>query len=79
MGGRLDYAAGHTMAALAYRAGKHIVDVFIRPADAHAKPRSGTREGYHYVCWLQGGMVIWAVSDMDQGELEKFVEAWKSV
>ena len=79
IGGRLDYTAGHTMAALAYRAGKHIVDVFIRPADANAKPRSGTREGYHYICWLQGGMVIWAVSDMDPAELEKFVQSWKSV
>ncbi|HKM63805.1 MAG TPA: zf-HC2 domain-containing protein [Acidisphaera sp.] len=77
LGGRLDYAAGHTMAALSYRAGKHIVDVFIRPADANATAREGTREGYHYICWLQGGMVLWAVSDMDPTELANFVQAWK--
>jgi len=78
LGGRLDYAAGHTMAVVSYRAGKHIVDVFIRPADPAAKARSGTMEGYHYICWLQGGMVLWAVSDMDPTELANFVQEWKS-
>jgi anti-sigma factor RsiW len=78
IGGRLDYASGHTMAALSYRAGKHIVDVFIRPADPNSQVRTGTREGYHYICWLQDGMVLWAVSDMDPTELTTFVQGWKS-
>jgi anti-sigma factor RsiW len=73
-GGRLDYLDGRTVAALVYRSGPHVINVFIWPA-AEAKaqgPVFSTRQGYQLARWAQGGMQAWAVSDLNAVELRRF-------
>jgi anti-sigma factor RsiW len=79
-GGRLDYLAGRTAAALVYRRGQHLIDVFAWP-DAGSMdrlPASGSRDGYNFLRWRADGMVFWAVSDLNSRELADFAQAWKT-
>jgi len=77
-GGRLDYAAGRPVAALVYQRDKHIIDLFIWPADAGpTPPESGQRQGYNFVHWSQDGMAFWAVSDLEANQLREFAETWR--
>ncbi len=73
-GGRLDYIDGHPVAAMVYRAGPHIVNLFVWPAadDKARAPRLLNRRGYNLVHWTEGGMQAWAVSDLNAAELEAF-------
>jgi anti-sigma factor RsiW len=73
-GGRLDYLDGRTVAALVYRSGPHVINLFVWPAsDAGAQaPVLSTRQGYQLVRWSQGGMQAWAVSDLNAAELQTF-------
>ena len=73
-GGRLDYLDGRTVAALVYRSGPHVINVFVWPAaDAKAQgPVFSTRQGYQLAGWAQGGMQAWAVSDLNAAELRRF-------
>ena len=70
-GGRVDYLAGRTVAALVYHRRKHIINVFTWPGDS-AGPRQSARNGYGMAHWQQGGMTWWAVSDIPMSELEQF-------
>jgi anti-sigma factor RsiW len=72
VGGRLDVLEGRTVAALVYRRSKHIVSVFIWPADGAPDMalRSGVRQGYRWVQWSHAGMRCWVVSDLALAELE---------
>jgi anti-sigma factor RsiW len=73
-GGRLDYLDGRTVAALVYRSGPHVINVFVWPAaDAKSQtPAFSTRQGYQLAHWTQGGMQAWAVSDLNAAELRHF-------
>lgn len=73
-GGRLDYLDGRPVAALVYRAGPHVVNLFIWPqADRKtAAPQLLERRGYNLVRWTQDGMQAWAVSDLNAAELQAF-------
>ena len=73
-GGRLDYIDGHPVAAMVYRAGPHIVNLFVWPAaDGKARaPQLLNRRGYNLVHWTEGGMQAWAVSDLNAAELQAF-------
>jgi anti-sigma factor RsiW len=63
-GGRLDYLDGRPVAALLYKDGRHLVNVFTWPTrEPPSPPRPLTRRGYHLVHWTAGGMTWWAVSD----------------
>ena len=73
-GGRLDVVDGHPVAALVYRSGPHVINLFVWPA-ADGKstgPRWLARRGYNLVHWAQGGMQAWAVSDLNTTELRAF-------
>jgi anti-sigma factor RsiW len=73
-GGRLDYLDGRTVAALVYRSGPHVINLFVWPAaDAKVQaPVLSARQGYQLVHWAQGGMQAWAVSDLNAAELQNF-------
>ncbi|MCK0196629.1 anti-sigma factor [Ancylobacter sp. 6x-1] len=78
IGGRLDYLPGHTAGTLVYKRREHIIDLFIWPAGDEAfVSGSGARDGYNFVRWKAGGMVFWAVSDLNAGELEEFAALWR--
>jgi anti-sigma factor RsiW len=73
-GGRLDVIGGRSAAALVYGRRRHIVNLFVVPAEeGHAGlARSGIRQGYQWIHWNRAGMSFWAISDISAGDLEEF-------
>ncbi len=77
VGGRLDYVGRHPVAALVYRADRHVINLFTWP-DAYTPGGSGpglaaaSRQGFHVLHWSQGGMTYWAVSDASEERLRRF-------
>ncbi len=71
-GGRLDYIAGRRVAALVYRRRLHRVTVFMWPSAGgeETRPSSLTANGYNLLTWSKGGMTYWAVSDLNERELQ---------
>jgi anti-sigma factor RsiW len=76
-GGRLDYVAGHPVAALVYTRGQHTINVFVWPeaSDAVRSPEARAIRGFHVRHWTAAGMSYWAVSDVNDAELDQFVRA----
>ena len=73
-GGRIDYIGGRQVAALVYTRRRHAINVFVWPStDGAARPRTETIRGFHVVHWVRGGMSLWAVSDLNEAELQQFV------
>jgi anti-sigma factor RsiW len=77
IGGRLDDLGHHPVAALIYRADRHVINVFTWP-DAYGLNGSGaggldraaaSRQGFHVIHWSRGGMTYWAVSDAGEDRL----------
>jgi anti-sigma factor RsiW len=75
VGGRLDYLHNRPVAALVYQRRKHSINLFIWPSahGSEASTGTGTRQGYHLIRWTQSGMTHWAVSDLNNRELQEFV------
>ena len=78
LGGRLDYLAGRPVAALVYGRDKHLIDLFVWPDSGAVSGRTGTRSGYNFQRWSYGGMVVWAVSDLNAVELAEFAQVWQA-
>jgi anti-sigma factor RsiW len=76
VGGRLDYLDGKTVAALVYQRNKHPINLFITPetTSRSTSPTVITRRGYNLFSWTNNGMKCWAVSDLNQAELNEFTE-----
>lgn len=76
VGGRLDYVAGHAAAALVYQRQQHLIDLLIWP-DASAATTLDVRSirGFQLRHWTQRGMSFWAVSDLNDAELDQFAAA----
>lgn len=74
VGGRLDYLDDRPVAAIVYRCRKHEINLFVWPADrgGDVAPRPLTRQGYHLVHWVAGGLAFWAVSDVQEPDLLEF-------
>jgi anti-sigma factor RsiW len=75
-GGRLDYVDGRPAAALIYHRRDHVINLFIWPeAKGGDLPiKSTARRGYSVVYWSKGGLMFWAVSDLNTDELRDFAE-----
>ncbi len=76
VGGRLDYLENRPVAALVYRHRKHFINLFIWPS-AHGSDigkKTLASDGYNLIHWEESGMVYWAVSDLNIGELQEFVQ-----
>jgi anti-sigma factor RsiW len=76
-GGRLDYVAGRPVAALVYTRGQHTINLFVwsEASDAVRSSDARTIRGFHVRHWTHGGMSYWAVSDVNDAELDQFVHA----
>jgi anti-sigma factor RsiW len=71
LGGRIDYIADRTVAALVYRHRKHIINVFVMPtAQADTGLRPSSRRGFNLVSWREHHLAFEAVSDLSQDDLE---------
>jgi len=80
-GGRLDYLDGKKIAALIYRRKKHLINVFIWPADETpdgGAPETTTNHGFNLIRFDCKGMVCWTVSDLNAAELQQFVDLFKT-
>jgi anti-sigma factor RsiW len=76
LGGRLDIPQKDALPVLVYKAGPHVVSVFVRQADGDAGPDSTRRDGFTIVSWTVGDLVYTAVSDADGAELAAFQRAF---
>jgi mycothiol system anti-sigma-R factor len=79
IGGRLDLIAGKPVPALVYRAGQHIINVFVLPAGRGDRGETLTRRGYTLRHWDEGDLGYWAVSDASSDEFAKFESAFRAV
>jgi len=69
-GGRVDIVQGRTVAALVYRGGDQLFNVFIwRTSESDSSPRVGSRQGYQWIDWRQDKLELCAVSDADPADL----------
>lgn len=77
-GGRLDYLDNRPASALVYRYHKHVIDVFIWPANraGASSPAFLQRQGYWLSHWTEGGLNHWAVTDASEDALRDFVDHW---
>ncbi len=76
VGGRLDYVDHHAVAVLAYQRRQHFINLYIWPSEPSTATASSlsTRQGFHFLSWTQDGMTYWAVSDLNESELEQFAK-----
>ena len=79
VGGRLEYLDGRLAAALIYKHGKHIINLFTWPDTNAVTPisSSGSRDGYNFLHWNQDRATYWLVSDVNAQDLAEFVRIWK--
>jgi anti-sigma factor RsiW len=77
IGGRLDYLSGRAVAALVYQRRQHTINVFIVPAADVAGATTDARSlrGFQVRHWTRDAMAFWAVSDLNDLELDQFVHA----
>jgi len=79
-GGRIDVIGGRTVAVLVYRAGRHVVSVYLWPERAGLGdlPRPQHDEGFNLRRWVEGGLVVSCISDLSADELERFEHRWRA-
>lgn len=80
VGGRIDYLEHRPVAALIYERKKHIINLFIWPSSVRLAlaGRPETIQGYNVIRWTNGGMIFWAVSDLNAKELQQFVALFRA-
>jgi anti-sigma factor RsiW len=71
VGGRLEFVDGRRIAALVYKRRRHVINVFMWPADGEprAAAKASVLQGYNTLSWTAGGITFWAVSDLNAKEL----------
>lgn len=69
IGGRADYFAHQRAAAVVYRHGAHIINVFSWSQDGKRLPADTSRNGYRLAFWRAGNLDYCAVSDTGWDEL----------
>jgi anti-sigma factor RsiW len=73
VGGRLDYVGGRTVAAVVYRRGRHVINLFVWPDGNPLGPdEAKPGDGYTLLHWTRAGMTFWAVSDVAEPDLKTF-------
>jgi anti-sigma factor RsiW len=79
IGGRLDYLAGHPVAALVYGRRLHVINLFVWPDLAQGSDEAApiTRRGYQIAHGRVAGFAYWAVSDVNAAELRELVRRFR--
>ena len=76
VGGRLEYLSGRAVAALVYQRRNHTINLFMWPTEGtRASEVSRSIRGFHVRTWIRDRMAYWAVSDLNETELDTFVRA----
>jgi anti-sigma factor RsiW len=79
-GGRLDYVDGRSVAAVVYRHGPHVLNLFVWPQAPGGSLSSGELavRGYRVLHWCSGGTVRWLVSDADESTVSALADLVRS-
>ena len=79
IGGRLDYLDNRPVAALVYQRRQHFLNLFVWPvgADAGGSTKAMTRQGYQLLHWVDSDLNYWAVSDINEKELQEFKQLFE--
>jgi anti-sigma factor RsiW len=77
LGARTDFIGGRAVAVLVYGHGGHFIDLFVWPGIAAPAPAL-SRRGYRLGSFTAGEMTLWAISDMDAGEMTRFIAVWRT-
>jgi anti-sigma factor RsiW len=79
IGGRLDYLDNRAVAALIYQRRKHFINLFIWPVgpDTAMSTKAMTRQGYQLLHWVDPDFNYWAVSDVNEKELQEFKQLFE--
>lgn len=74
VGGRLDTIDGKSVAAIVYRRGVHIINLFVAAAasSGHTAARGEVVQGFNTQRWSDQGLRFIAISDMGDDELRDF-------
>jgi anti-sigma factor RsiW len=73
IGGRIDYVLGKPVAAIVYRGGDHLIDVFMaQGAEAEQHARVRAMEGLNVELWSEKGLNLCAVGDVSAEALDDF-------
>ena len=86
VGGRLDVLDGRPVAALVYKHGKHVINLFVHPVAQPASEstsmaeqrRRTTYQGFHVFNWTECGLEYVAVSDLNEIELREFATLFQA-
>ncbi|GLQ94588.1 anti-sigma factor family protein [Dyella acidisoli] len=79
VGGRLDALDGHSVAALVYRRHLHVINLYQWPISAPTAETKVTQlHGYTMIQWTDERMHFIAISDINEGELQQFVQAFRN-
>jgi anti-sigma factor RsiW len=75
IGGRLDYVNGKAAAAIVYRRRTHVINLLVTPGAAlEAADSKDTLQGFNIRRWRAHGLECFAVSDLNEEELQEFVD-----
>lgn len=78
LGGRLDIPQAEALPVLVYKAGPHVVSVFVRAGAGDAAPALQHRDGFAILAWREQNFDFTAVSDADAKELDAFQRAFSA-
>ncbi len=71
-GGRVDIVQGRTVAALVYRGGDQLFNVFIwRTSEPDRSARIGSRQGYQWIAWRKDKLEFCTVSEAAPADLTR--------
>jgi anti-sigma factor RsiW len=74
VGGRLEVIHQQTAAAIVYRRGQHVIDLYVSQSAADSPIEASELGGYHLLHWAQDKLSYWAVSDVDPKNLRAFAD-----
>ena len=79
IGGRVDVLGQQAVPTLVYRHNEHTISVVALPGSAGSSaPHALASGGYNMVEWSANGFAFTAVSDLELGELQAFVEGYRA-
>src|SRR5438874_3670890 len=79
IGGRLDYLDNRPVAALIYQRRQHFLNLFVWPLGPGraGSTKAMTRQGYQLLHWVDSDLNYWAVSDINEKELQQFKQLFE--
>ena len=79
VGGRLDFIDGRAVAAIVYRRGGHVINLFVTQGTSFGRGSTlKTMHGFNVKLWSEQGLYFGAISDINADELQEFEEKFEA-